>query len=154
MTDKQILYLIIILFILWMICGCKSEPHKIKYPQIVHNSCTNKWAILVDSGKINNGMFVISYGSYNLYVGLSNRYVTLIGENRSIDTLFIDTITNALLGNELQFNDSISAVKVWNIHLSRQKIRDSIKRYNDSLVQIQKRIEDSLWKCQHAYEIK
>lgn len=124
----------------------KQAVHKTKYPQIVHNKCTNKWAILVDTSVIGN-----------LYIGKVNSYQSAFRSIYFVDTTIIsigDTIINATLGDEIQFDDSTSAVAVWDAHVEREKVRQERRRIEDSMYKMKKRADDSLWKCQHEYEIK
>jgi len=137
-----------------LIVGCKHDP-PIKtdtegYPRIVHNKCTDLWAI--QTKVMEQSSFLpkkVCYlgskhgtGAY-LFISLHQ----LINEKAS-DTLFND----ADIGDEYTYPDSLSAVKAWNryVFVNDSTYRDE-KRVQDSLAKISKR-NDSIFNCKHSYQ--
>jgi len=143
----------LVVFIALMV-GCKYDP-PIKtdttgYPRIVHNKCTDLWAIQTKVMEKWNYLpericyFGSQHGRGYVY---SIAFDRLIKEKAS-DTLFDD----AELGHEYTYPDSLSAVKAWNryIFVNDSTYRDE-KRVQDSLVIISKR-NDSIFNCKHSYQ--
>jgi hypothetical protein len=104
--------------------GCS---HEIKYPRILKNPCTGKYAIQMNAEdwvgeQYINGIFWVGPGVHP----------------------DVDTIEYKDLGEELAFSDSSSAV-TW---LNAYQIKKAKERVKSDHLQ---KLRDSAWKCQHSY---
>jgi hypothetical protein len=96
-------------------------------PHAVHNPCLDVWAVLTQQSGI-------AYAHCDLYFGKYSGELDdgLIKAPRG------DSSEYAVLGNELQFKDSVTAMGIYN---------DFIYRRDRPL-----KIADSIFKCKHTYQ--
>jgi len=121
-------FLKFILVISVFIFSCKNTISN-RYPKVVHNKCTDKWAIKTGFGKSNS----IFTKDGDLYFGTVGFFLPP------------DTIIDAYIGDELTFNDSLTALNTYNDFLLKNKRQLFIK---DST----RKSKDSIFNCQHNYE--
>lgn len=138
--------LIIILVAVLTIVSCKDDvkvivakPVVAMMPYAVQDSCVNLWAV-----RTTNSIRTYQYAptdTVKLFFGKSFRRNVFDTEHDSVD--------DAELGHEYQFEDSPRAMKVYYGYKKREQ---DIERANQRLLVEQKRQADSAFKCRHSYK--
>lgn len=153
--------------IMMLAVGCKNES----YPKFVHNTCTNEWAIITgwgyavtdyDGGFRDEILLLGGRKKGNTYLGtftswdVTSSYPVCFNRfiNNKPDP--IDIITDAKLGHELTFDDSLSAVAFYKQFTRKAFVLDSITKIDlartDSQNIANKKYKDSIFNCQHNYK--
>lgn len=98
-----------------------------KYPKVAHNACTGKWAIKTGETRWGSG-------------AIDQFFVGVLRGNANIT----DTIVDVSLGEEITWDDSLSAANWYNGWYRRMVIADSLEK-------IYQKRRDSIKKCQSEY---
>jgi hypothetical protein len=129
-------YLLVSILFIVLGCGHKSPPPLTVFKvHAVHNTCTNVWAVKT-WGALPAG--TVTSNLQNYYEGGIDHY---FGNNGAI----FDSSDQANLGDEYQFTDSVTAMKIYNSYHRRIFIWDSI-------IHRQRFVDDSIFTCKHSYQ--
>ena len=150
----------IVLFVFMLVVFLIFRTRPSPYPRAVHNACSGFWAIQTGFGiaRVVDDPYGFGYGKERdneaLYWG--NYTPSLRLHFLVNDTPKPDTTGGLSVGWELTFMDSAMAMEDYTAWVDRNAAdvqrQDSIQKVAQIAADRQRKVQDSIFKCQHTYQ--